>query len=580
MKADPLPQAVAAGEGYLAAVGPRGLVAIAALALLTPAFEVASQPITTTFYVGSHFEVRDHDQPTKYVFDGATRVAEITGSLSANHRIQRIRLYTGWNLISLAVGADDLAGQLAQNFPAGVDAIYQWLPVTGQSSAVTPGQSIGAGAVLWVKADTNVTVGIIGTYSDPSDLLVPAAGSYVPGSGLEAWTPSLPPTASGWFYVAQTNLWQEQLAGPIATASSPPWTLAPGQAMYVKADAPMVLSVPDPSLRIRYYHEDHLGSSSVITDQAGNLVQETAFYPFGHSRHESTPRLVADPYQFSQKERDTESGLHYFGKRFYDSMIGKWASADPIQEQGGGLNLYAYANENPLKYYDPNGAEVKVSYKESGNKGVYHIDVKAVVVNASSHPFSRQDLQNYASSLEDTIKKSYSGSISGKFDGKFHGRKGTISWSTTVSIEVIADPSTLKPDDPRHVFRIVDVNTDEHNHAKGSAAGTANVGGRVMNIGVATFTQKLPSEVDESLPGNKGYARAYESPQTVGAHELGHDLGLSDFYRDVKNLMSEDRLDDSAVIRLDQVQQIYQQYQSHNLNRSDEELVKEGKSVH
>ena len=49
----------------------------------------------TTIYVGKHIEVRDHDAPVKYVFNGNTRVARATGSLSANERIQRLRLRAG-----------------------------------------------------------------------------------------------------------------------------------------------------------------------------------------------------------------------------------------------------------------------------------------------------------------------------------------------------------------------------------------------------------------------------------------------------------------------------------------------------
>lgn len=553
------------------------------LLFIFPLTTTHSQTIAqTTVYVGNHFEVRDHDQPTKYVFNGPTRVAALTGSLSAGSRVQRIRLYEGWNLISVAVTATNLAGQLGQTVPAGVGAIYEWSPLTGQYSSVLAGHSVLSGSVLWVRADTNLIATIFGTYSDPVDQQVTPGGAYVSGTGLEAWTPLLPGSDSGWFYEAQTKQWREQLSGPLAVVSDPPWTLAPGQVIYVKSDVPAVLPAPDPTLRLQYYHEDHLGSSSVITDQTGKVVEELAFYPFGSARNLFKPRQMENPYQFTQKERDRESGLDYFGRRFYAAQIGRWISPDPLGEQGGGMNLYAYVNEKPLNHFDPDGAEVKVTYTESGNRGVYKIDVKAVVVNASSHTFSKQELQSYAKSLEQTIKSSYSGSASGKFANKFNDHKGTVSWSTTVSIEVIDDPSKLKPDDPRHVFRIVNENQDERNHPKGSAAGTAAVGGRVMNIDLASFTQKQPSEVDESVPGNKGYARGYQSPQTVGAHELGHDLGLDDIKDEsnILNLMSEYRLNDSAVINEDQIAKIYKQYNSGKLNQSDEKLINAGKTVH
>src|SRR4051794_18914459 len=80
---------------------------------------------TATLYVGRHFEIRDHDQPTKYVFNGETRVAEITGSLSNNSRLQRLHLQPGWNLCSLAVsGPLETIGDSASDDR--ILAVFEW----------------------------------------------------------------------------------------------------------------------------------------------------------------------------------------------------------------------------------------------------------------------------------------------------------------------------------------------------------------------------------------------------------------------------------------------------------------------
>src|SRR5262249_5240606 len=81
---------------------------------------------TATTYVGRHFEVRDDDQPVKYVFNGPTRIASVTGSISADTRVQRLRLLPGWNLVSLAVTATDVAGRLQRDHPGAIDSIYRW----------------------------------------------------------------------------------------------------------------------------------------------------------------------------------------------------------------------------------------------------------------------------------------------------------------------------------------------------------------------------------------------------------------------------------------------------------------------
>ena len=324
----------------------------------------------TTLYVGKHFEVRDHDQPTKYVFNGSTRVAGVIGSLSASARLQRLRLWPGWNLLSVAVTAPDLAGQFEQNSPGLVQLIYQWDPSSGSYSAVSPGQTVSTGAVLWVKAVANATIGIVGAYAEPSIPHVQTGGSYLAGTGLEAWTPVFPPNCPQWSYDSQSGQWNVELAGDLAFLSGPPWTIAPGQAVYVKASAPADLAIPDPVLRVRYYHQDHLGSSSVITDANGEVVEESAFYPFGLARNEFQPRQSHEPYQFTQKERDRESGLHCLEARFLAGALARFVTADtkyanPESLSAGELgsflanpqmaNVYAYGLGNPLRYTDPTG---------------------------------------------------------------------------------------------------------------------------------------------------------------------------------------------------------------------------------
>jgi hypothetical protein len=79
---------------------------------------------TSALYPGKHFEVREYDQPTKYVFNGSTRIARVTGSLSVSTRIQRFRLHAGWSLLSLAL--DEARFESAPE----VSAIYRWNPAT------------------------------------------------------------------------------------------------------------------------------------------------------------------------------------------------------------------------------------------------------------------------------------------------------------------------------------------------------------------------------------------------------------------------------------------------------------------
>jgi RHS repeat-associated protein len=125
--------------------------------------------------------------------------------------------------------------------------------------------------------------------------------------------------------------------------------------------------------KIYFYHSDHLGSASLITDENGNEYQRLEYTPYGevwvdkYSQIQESTALL--PYKFTGKERDEETGLYYYGARYLDAKYSRWMSTDPALGEymsgsdigcGGiynsiNLNLYHYANNNPIKYNDPTG---------------------------------------------------------------------------------------------------------------------------------------------------------------------------------------------------------------------------------
>jgi len=325
----------------------------------------ASQSVAV-IYPGKHFEVREHDAPTKYVFNGDDRVAHITGSLSSNARIQRIRLHAGWNLCSLAVAGSHIASDA-------VAAVHKWNQ-TGQNWVqISTNQPLDAGSVLWLRASANRTLALLGAYADPTNQFVAAGNSFLSSAGLECRQRSA--AEAGAALASFDSLGQFwQLREPVLAFADAgfPKVAAPGRAMFINSQSPAELEVPEPALRIRYYHEDHLGSASVMTDASGALVEETAFYPFGVPRHEHRLRDIEENYKFTGKERDRESGLHYFEARFLASSIARFISIDPkyagldgvsadelssFLSRPQAMNLYGYGYNNPLRYTDPSGLD-------------------------------------------------------------------------------------------------------------------------------------------------------------------------------------------------------------------------------
>lgn len=115
-----------------------------------------------------------------------------------------------------------------------------------------------------------------------------------------------------------------------------------------------VLAQKKPSGDRVYYHNDHLGSNSVSTDQNGAQVEKTSYEPYGEVKSGGTQAK----FQYTGQEKDAETGLNYYGARYYDPHIHRFTQPDEIIQDKYDpqmLNRYAYVRNNPLRYTDPSG---------------------------------------------------------------------------------------------------------------------------------------------------------------------------------------------------------------------------------
>ena len=104
-----------------------------------------------------------------------------------------------------------------------------------------------------------------------------------------------------------------------------------------------------------YYHPDHLGSSSYITNLDGEVVQHIEYVPFGEVFVEERNNIWNTPYLFNAKEFDEETGLYYFGARYYDPRVSLWMSTDMLAELMPNKTAYKISNNNPVRFIDPTG---------------------------------------------------------------------------------------------------------------------------------------------------------------------------------------------------------------------------------
>jgi RHS repeat-associated protein len=108
-----------------------------------------------------------------------------------------------------------------------------------------------------------------------------------------------------------------------------------------------------------FYHNDHLGGVNVISDITGNRIQLTEYEPWGKVSRTDPATNSPDPEKrFTGQILDPESGLYYYGARYYDPDLARFISPDPIVPSPGdpqSLNRYTYVRNNPVKYIDPTG---------------------------------------------------------------------------------------------------------------------------------------------------------------------------------------------------------------------------------
>ncbi|WP_226992340.1 RHS repeat domain-containing protein [Desulfatibacillum aliphaticivorans] len=115
---------------------------------------------------------------------------------------------------------------------------------------------------------------------------------------------------------------------------------------------------------IQYFSKDHLGSSTVVTDDSGAVVEQADYRPFGEDRFYTGTVATPTPYKYTDQELDESTGLYNYDARHYDPAIGRFISPDsliPNLYDPQQLNPYAYCRNNPLIYVDPTGHDDELS---------------------------------------------------------------------------------------------------------------------------------------------------------------------------------------------------------------------------
>jgi RHS repeat-associated protein len=140
-----------------------------------------------------------------------------------------------------------------------------------------------------------------------------------------------------------------------------------GQAMsYVYANGQKIVTLANN--KEYYTHSDHRGSTGIVTDETGTVVEEIGYLPFGSTlfRNTYSGSTWASSYRFTGQEFDPEYDLYNYNARLYDPIMSRFITPDtivPNPYNPQSLNRYTYCHNNPLNYIDPSG-HTSMTYDE------------------------------------------------------------------------------------------------------------------------------------------------------------------------------------------------------------------------
>lgn len=266
------------------------------------------------------------------------------------------------------------------------------------------------------------------------------------------------------------------------------------------------------------YIPDHLGTSTFLTDANGNAYQFFLNLPFGETMAEQLgTSYYKSPYKFNGKELDEETGLYYYGARYYNPKTSIWLSVDPLAEQGPNWSPYCYTFNNPINLVDPDGrwpdlpswGSIKKSYNEA----------KATVARTynetkSSATRSYNQATKYVKQKTEEIKSQVSVAT-----------EKTLNYMDTkaAGTKEFAKGMQNGGDIAVGAGAIVTLST-------GATGVGAVIGGGLMTAGAATSLggSILESAVDLYVAGRNGEINADNAFKTIGLEVVGKvaEIGL------------------------------------------------------
>jgi RHS repeat-associated protein len=260
-----------------------------------------------------------------------------------------------------------------------------------------------------------------------------------------------------------------------------------------------------PEQLVRYQLGNHLGSSSLELDEDGVEISYEEYYPYGSTSYQAVNKEIkaaAKRYRYTGKEQDDETGLYYYGARYYAAWLGRWVGCDPAGFVNG-INLYAYTKNNPIIYIDNDGRVATYSVEKKDDITIVTINLKIYLTgNEAKDDYGPKKIKQY---IEEFWGKDPKTGKNG-WELERIEKKYQVKFNVAVSTE---------DDDDAHELKIT---TDDFERY-----GKAYTEGDYSEIPVKRKRNVMVPYKDYE---GTVYEKEKNRVRNVILHEIGHALGL------------------------------------------------------